>query len=139
MVWGQFCGEAGAIGVVKMGGHCAASPQQNEFCMRNNPESTQTLRKIHACKHLCLSFWLDCSFSQFTPMKRSVLVQTVVLTSTWWQPQVPASEENQPQQPGGGELSSSKIQLQPLPSEPQLPSSSWVYGEERRLKKKKKN
>lgn len=64
-------------------GHCAVSPQQNEFSMRNNSASTQTLRNTHACKHLCLSFWLDCSFSQFTLMKRSVLVQTVVLTGTW--------------------------------------------------------
>lgn len=107
-----------------LGGHSTASPQQNEFHARNNSASTQTLRKIHACKHLCLSFWLDCSFSEFTPMKRSVLVQTVVLTGTRWQQQVPASEENQPQQPDGGELSSSKTWLQLVPPDPQLPSSS---------------
>lgn len=63
------------------------------------------------------------------------MVQTVVLTGTWWQQQVPASEENQPQQPDGGKLSSSKTQLQLVPSEPQLPASSWVYGEE--IKKNK--
>lgn len=56
-------------------GHCAASPQQNEFCMKNNSASTQTPRKIHACKYLYLPYWPDCSFSQFTLMKRSVLVQ----------------------------------------------------------------
>lgn len=141
MIWGQFSREAGAMGGDEdgrgWGGTVLHLPSRMSFIQGIIQHQPRHYGRSMPVNTYVLSFWLDCSFSQFTLMKRSVLVQTVVLTGTWWQQQVPASEENQPQQPDGGKLSSSKTQLQLVPSEPQLPSSSWVYGEDRRLKQNK--